>query len=304
MEAGQRTRTINTRGVGNGRTTRRQRATSSAVALFTILMAGAGIANAQTVIWEATLEVGEFGNVSGFSVRHSLGTLTPSTFRYKGQTLEVNNIAVSTLEGTTELLLGIFDAFSKDPALGNWTLTVGSTDYTEATADPDTAGDKWVWATYPSWSNGDTVTVRLTTTEPGAPRNVTATDNDANGPTVTLVWAAPTSVGATAITGYQYRQGWGGYGVLNEWTNIPSSASATSTTVKMPYASPDGAYLFQMRAVNSRGAGLWSTISEAEVLDEREGLPPEAASETSATPTCWSSTSPSIRRPEPATRST
>ena len=33
MEAGQRTRTINTRGVANGRTTRRRRATASAVAL-------------------------------------------------------------------------------------------------------------------------------------------------------------------------------------------------------------------------------------------------------------------------------
>ena len=279
MEAGQRTRTINTRGVAHGRATRRRWTTAGAAALFTILMAGSGIANAQTVIWEATLEVGEFGNVSGFSVLRSLGTLTPSTFRYKGQTLEVNNIVVSTLEGTTELFLGINDVFSKDPALGNWTLTVGSTDYTEATADPDTGRHEWAWTTYPSWSNGDSITVKLTTTEPGAPRNVTAVDLDENGPTVALAWAAPASVGSTAITTYQYRRGGLAYGSYDEWTDIAGGGSVTSADVKMPYAWPDATYPFQMRAVNSSGEGLWSNVSRAEVVDEREGL---QVSDTSA----------------------
>ena len=108
---------------------------------------------------------------------------------------------------------------------------------------------------------------------------MTATDNDTNGPTMTLAWAAPSSVGSTAITGYQYRRGQGIYGVLGEWTTIPNSANATSTAVKMPYAWPDGTYLFQMRAVTTSTEGLWSTVSEGEMVDEREGL---QVSDTSA----------------------
>ena len=279
MEAGQRTRTIDTRGVANGRAARRRWATTASAALFTILMAGSGIAEAQTVIWEATLTVEAFGNRTGYDARAGVGSLSSTRFSYKGQTLEVNKIVVSILEGTTELFLGINDAFSKDRPLGNWTLTVGSTDYTEAAADPDTGRDEWAWTTYPSWSDGDMVTVKLTTTEPGAPRDVTAVDLDLNGPTVALVWTAPTSAGATAITRYEYRRGGLEYGSYGEWTTVPGGGSARSTAVKMPYAWPDATYPFQMRAVNTAGEGLWSNISRAEVVDERDGL---QVSDTSA----------------------
>ena len=279
MEAGQRTRTINTRGVANGRTTRRRWATTAAAALFTILMAGSGIANAQTVIWEATLTVEAFGNRTGYSVPAGLGSLSSTTFRYKGQTFTANEISVSILEGDRKLFLGIGGLLTGDPALSNWTLTIGSTDYTEAAGDPDMSRDEVAWTTYPTWTDGETVTVKLTTTEPGAPRNVTATDNDANGPTVTLAWAAPTSVGSTAITTYQYRRGGLAYGSYDEWTDIAGGGSVTSADVKMPYAWPDATYPFQMRAVNSSGEGLWSNIARAEVVDEREGL---QVSDTSA----------------------
>ena len=166
MEAGQRTRRINTRGVANGRATRRRWATAGAVALFTILMEGSGIANAQTVIWQATMTVEAFGNRTGYDATAAVGSLSSTTFSYKGQTLEVNKIVVSILEGTRELFLGINDAFSKERPLGNWTLHVGSVDFTEATADPNAALDEWSWSTYPSLNDGQTVVVALTTTEP------------------------------------------------------------------------------------------------------------------------------------------
>ena len=273
MEAGQRTRTINTRGVANGR------ATVGAVALFAILMAGSGIANAQTVIWEATVTVEELGNRKGYSALAEIGSLSNTTFSYKGRSLTVNGVQVSVIEGTTELFFEIDDLFAEEPSLSNWTLTINGSDFTEATATVSTLLNLYKWSTYPTWSHGDMVTVRLTTTEPGAPRNVTATDNDTNGPTMTLAWAAPSSVGSTAITGYQYRRGQGIYGVLGECTTIPNSANATSTAVKMPYAWPDGTYLFEMRAVTTSTEGLWSTVSEGEMVDEREGL---QVSDTSA----------------------
>ena len=100
MEAGHRTRTIGTRGVASGRTTRRRWATAGAAALLTILMAGAGIANAQTVIWEATLTVEDLGNIKGYSMTRGLGSLSNPTFKYKGRTLTVNTVATSSLEGT------------------------------------------------------------------------------------------------------------------------------------------------------------------------------------------------------------
>ena len=279
MEAGQRTRTINTRGVVDGRATRRRRATTAAAALFTILMAGSGIANAQTVIWQATLSAGAAGNRVGYSVPAGIGSLSETTFSYKGQTLEVNKIVVSLLEGTRELFLGINDAFSKERPLGNWTLHVGSLEFTEAAASANAARDEWGWSTYPSWNGGETVTVALTTTEPGAPRNMTAADLDANGPTVTLAWAAPTSAASATITHYEYRRGGLEYGSYGEWTAVPGGGSARSTAVKTPYNWPDTTYPFQMRAVNTAGAGLWSNIAQADVVDERGGL---QVSDTSA----------------------
>ena len=279
MEAGQRTRTINTRGVANGRPTKRRWTTTGAAALFTILMAGSGIADAQTVIWQATLTVETFGNRTGYDATAAVGSLSSTTFSYKGQTLEVNKIVVSILEGTRELFLGINDAFSKERPLGNWTLHVGSSEFTEAAADPDAALDEWSWSTYPALNDGQTVVVTLTTTEPGAPVRFVANDITPDGPVVSMLWTEPQSVGANAITAYQYRRGELKRGSYNEWTDIPGGGQANSFELHMPYAWPDATYPFQMRAVNGVGAGLWTPFSQAEVVDERDGL---QVSDTSA----------------------
>ena len=279
MEAGQRTRTINTQGVADGQATRRRRAKAGAAALFTILMAGSGIADAQTVIWQATLTVETFGNRTGYDATAAVGSLSSTRFSYKGQTLEVNKIVVSILEGTRELFLGINDAFSKERPLGNWTLHVGSSEFTEAAADPDTGLDEWRWTTYPALNDGQTVVVTLTTTEPGAPVRFVANDITPDGPVVRMLWTEPQSVGANAITAYQYRRGELKRGSYNEWTDIPGGGQANSFELHMPYAWPDATYPFQMRAVNGVGAGLWTPFSQAEVVDERDGL---QVSDTSA----------------------
>ena len=241
-------------------------------------MAGSGIANAQTVIWQATMTVEAFGNRTGYDAKAAVGSLSSTTFSYKGQTLEVNKIVVSILEGTRELFLGINDAFSKERPLGNWTLHVGSVDFTEAAADPNAALDEWSWSTYPSLNDGQTVVVALTTTEPGAPVRFVANDITPDGPVVSMLWTEPQSVGANAITAYQYRRGELQRGSYNEWTDIPGGGQANSFELHMPYAWPDATYPFQMRAVNV-GAGLWTPFSQAEVVDERDGL---QVSDTSA----------------------
>ena len=49
----------------------------------------------------------------------------------------------------------------------------------------------------------NTYAVSITTTEPGAPQSLTATNVTSTG--VTLNWSAPNSIGGSAITGYKYR---------------------------------------------------------------------------------------------------
>ena len=279
MEAGHSTRTTETRGVASGRRTRRRWATIGAAALLTMLTAGAGTANAQTVIWEATMTVADDLGLLGYRSITNSGSLSTTTFRYKGHTATVEQIATSSLEGTTELFLGIPGFFGGAEILSNWSFHVGSTEYTGASGLDTTDGVFRKWGNPPTFMVGQTVAVKLTTTEPSAPRNVTATDNDANGPTVTLAWAAPTSVGSTAITKYQYRRGGLAYRSYGEWTDIAGGGSITSADVKMPYAWPDATYPFQMRAVNNSGEGLWSNRAQAEVVDERDGL---QVSDTSA----------------------
>ena len=70
-------------------------------------MAGSGIANAQTVIWEATVTVEELGNRKGYSALAEIGSLSNTTFSYKGRSLTVNGVQVSVIEGTTELFFEI-----------------------------------------------------------------------------------------------------------------------------------------------------------------------------------------------------
>ena len=210
--------------------------------LGVVLLGGAAAAQAQTVIWESPLTVGTSGTASGYAP--SYGSLTTPTFSYKGETGTVQAV----IEDNGQIALQL-TGLSLGPT--NWTWHIGSTTFDPA----DTiiaVGLNYVWASTLTWSNGDTVTVKLTTTEPGAPTGVTARRTGAT--TVTLGWAAPTSIGGSAITKYQYRRksGTGSYG---NWTDILNSASLTSYDVTVQAAS---AQTFQLRAVNTAGAGLWS----------------------------------------------
>ena len=89
---------------------------------------------------------------------------------------------------------------------------------------------------------------------PGTPASFTATAGNAQ---VTLGWTAAAANGAT-ITKYQYRQK-AGTGAYGSWTDIASSASATSHTVTG--LTNGTTYTFQLRAVNGVGNGTAATSS-------------------------------------------
>lgn len=101
-----------------------------------------------------------------------------------------------------------------------------------------------------SYEETYTVTVSNPTT-PGLPLSVSASPGLSRW-TVSLSWAAPSSDGGSAITGYQYQYRRYYAGTWESWSSW-QSASSTSTTVTGLIS--NGTYEFRVRAVNSVGTG-------------------------------------------------
>ena len=96
-----------------------------------------------------------------------------------------------------------------------------------------------------------TINRRLT---PIAPTNLAAKAFDGQ---VILFWTAPGDNGGSVITGYQYLMSPGS----GDWQDIPNSSTAAFYTVKG--LTNDTEYTFQVRAVNSAGAGIASNSAIA-----------------------------------------
>ncbi|MFC5500769.1 fibronectin type III domain-containing protein [Lysinimonas soli] len=89
--------------------------------------------------------------------------------------------------------------------------------------------------------------------QPGAPTAVTAVAGDAQA---TVSWTAPTSTGASAITGYTvwYSVGGGSYSQV---------ASVTSTSTVLTGLTNGSAYTFEVFAINGNGTGPASSPSSS-----------------------------------------
>ena len=152
-------------------------------------------------------------------------------------------------------------------ALTGLTLTVGSgaTARTFAIADAGASGgtgSALTWTNHGlSWSNGDTVALKLTAAaaaRPAKPTGLAATAGDA---TVDLSWTDP---GDSSITRYQYRQR-AGAAAWGAWTDIASSApgGANATSYTVTGLMNGTAYRFRIRAVNGAGNGAQSAVAAA-----------------------------------------
>ena len=109
------------------------------------------------------------------------------------------------------------------------------------------------------------------TAEPGAPRDLAATPGDYE---VTLSWSAPSAIGASAITHYEYRKKTSDGAFDDIWEVIPGEKSARTHTVSS--LTGGTIYSFQVRAVNTEGGGLPSEEADATVLtpsDEEPSVP-------------------------------
>jgi hypothetical protein len=89
-------------------------------------------------------------------------------------------------------------------------------------------------------------------TSPGAPSNVQGTPRDT---TVALTWAAPTSDGGSAITGYRVTPS------VNGVAQTPVLTGSTSTSYTVTGLTDGTAYTFTVAAVNAVGAGAESAAS-------------------------------------------
>ena len=210
-------------------------------------------------LWSATLTVGHATAIDGsdyygYDSSSALGALTDVDFMYRGGTYTISSIAASA-DQVTFVTNGL--------RFVHHTLTLHIGTHAVVLDGDHIQGGVYQF-TNPglSWSAGDTVAVRITTSGPSAPGSLAATPGAGQ---VTLSWAAPAKIGGSAITGYQYRRSRdGGTTWSPDWTDIASSATATSHAVTGLTAGTT--YTFQLRAVNTQGNGLHSATAMATVL--------------------------------------
>ena len=218
-------------------------------------------------LWSAELVAGSYYEDDrtyhiGYDPPNSLGSLSSTGFTFNGESIAIWSLT-TLARPVGDKLLSLLDLVKPNlldvAGSTNWTLHVGSTSFAFSNAD-EHSGTQVKWRNVDhntiGWCDGDTVTVKLTTSAPGAPLNVTATPG--TGKTVDLSWNAPTHAGGSAITGYEYRRSADGGDNRGSWT-----ATSSLTGHEVTGLDGDTTYLFQLRALNTSGSGLWSEAVEA-----------------------------------------
>ena len=242
-------------------------------------------ADGSTTVLEADMTVGSMADGGGaldsdgtgyYEYLGKTGDLDPRSFIYQGSTTRIYALQTepngSCAEDGGELSLW--------DGLGNWdnlgyvkpVLHIGSTTF--AFADADEQAPSWIqWFCVDDddvgWSDDDMLTVKIVlVNEPSAPRNLAATV--ASATEIGLSWAAPAQTGGADITGYEYRYSTDGGDNWGAWTAIASSAGLTSYTVSG--LDTTSTHTFQLRAVNSSGAGAHADTGAASTDASLSGL--------------------------------
>ena len=103
---------------------------------------------------------------------------------------------------------------------------------------------------------------------PGQPRSLRARSV---GPrSITLTWEAPSSDAGAAITGYRIRRR---ASSNSNWITIRTNTGSAATTFRDTNLEPASAYLYQVAAINSVGAGLWSLEAGTRTHADVPGAP-------------------------------
>ena len=194
-------------------------------------------------LWSATLTVGKRSgqNEFGYNFQYNYGSLSPTSFSHGGKRYTFPGFSYGT-DGDLTLY------FFPDMPFKSVLMLIVDGESFPASAGNSFSGSLF-WSNHGlTWAVGDTVSVSLKATLPGAPTNFSATAGPVKA---VLAWANPSD---TTITKYQYRQSTDGSTWSPNWKNIPNSgASTTSHTVTG--LTVGTAYIFQVRAVNAAGPG-------------------------------------------------
>ena len=118
-----------------------------------------------------------------------------------------------------------------------------STEYTYRIVAVNAAGDS-------DWTSASVITLANAPEAPSAPTSASPVPGPAN---VKLVWEAPAFNGGAAITRYEYRYKLDSSTSYGSWRRVDPDPEVTEFTV--PNLIPGTLYDFEVRAVNSAGAG-------------------------------------------------
>ena len=160
-------------------------------------------------LWSATLTVGKRSekNEFGYNLQYNYGSLSPTHFTHGGQRYTFPNFSYQT---GGSLTLGFFPDM---PFKSLLTLIVDGEEF--SASDSTSWSGTLFWSNHGlTWAVGDTVSVSLKATLPGAPTNFSATAGPVKA---VLAWANPSD---TTITKYQYRQSTDGSTWSPNWTDI------------------------------------------------------------------------------------
>ena len=232
---------------------------ASAVLLTGLL--GAGGAFAQTTnadgsltLWEATLEAGtettsgSVGYYNDTTGSDDFGTLSNATFQYEGTTNTVDQLR----SNSSIFLFSIFSGGSDLSGITNLTLHVGSEKFAFADGSGSgTVAHTWNPPLIPSWSSGDTVTVKLVQSKvPSAPRNLRA--KGISTTEITLLWTQPSKNGGSAIKGYKIEESTDS-GIT--WTDLVADTGSTTTAYQLTGLTSGHTRLYRVSAFNDIGTG-------------------------------------------------
>ena len=225
----------------------------------TVAAAPGGIAAITgTVIWQAQMTAASHStNCTGFRVGTG-GSLSERDIRYKEHHLEIHNLC--QISGAQfRATFRSSDRPNRDLMESNESFWFGGTRKGPgAISGINTVRYFEIANSGFTVTAGQTYTLTITTTEPGAPMGITA--EAASSTSIRLRWRPPLSIGGSAITGYEYRvkaktaSSWG------SWTTAGSTGASREQVVSGLDVST--VYEFQMRAKNSSGDGLWSDVVE------------------------------------------
>ena len=244
----------------------------------------------ETEVWSATITVGVSGDSRGYFGRNlriaaaPFGTISDEDFVHNGTTYRMGFITTrggSNPDPRYDLYLAIDGAVPISGCnLRHWTLyvegfaqgyTLSDADFSDDWSLSSLSSYRWGFLgadRKPSWNANERIDLRLTYASllaPDAPVLTTST----LGRQVLLSWTSPCD-GGSPIIRHEYRKK-AGNGAFGSWTPIPNSAAgevnaASYTVTGMNNPSE---YTFEVRAVNSLGAGRISVEGPAVPLSER-----------------------------------